>query len=390
MNAPQNALQQAIMQNAVNRAAILDNAMPMRQPLQTQTVVAAVSSSNNVLTFQPRLTGLLTGFLIEVNGTLTNGGAGAATRTGFGAANAISRIQFIDLQNQTRHNSSGRHFALLNSAKLGRAFGGAVAPNLPFNVGNVYTVQSVASSLDASGGSAPSSAIRMMYYVPISYSQTDLRGAIYAQVINATMNLQITLNPTPSVTTTDPLNAIYSGANTSVTWAAGATVKVTQLYYDQLPRANGGPILPLVDLSTMYMIQDSMFGQPVVNSDNQYPYANFRTYLSTFATFDNAGTYNTGSDISYWALQYANLTRQFELTPQMVALWTRNQQGYDTPPGCYYFDHRDYPISTANYGNCELILRPSSVTSNAQVDIGWEMFAQQQAIVSASSLPANS
>lgn len=375
-----NAMAQAIGQNYANRRAIVENCMPMMQPLQTQSIAGTVTTSNSVLTFQPRLTGLLLGFLVEVNATVNNAGAATANRTNGGAANVLSRIQFTDLQNQTRVNTNGYHLAMLNSIKNTRGYGGAVAPNLPFNVGNVFTVNSLASTIAQNA----TPALRQFFYVPIAYSPQDLTGAIYAQVINATMQLQLTINVAPGTASADSLFAIYTGATAagSITLSA-VSVTVTTFYYNQ-PTA-----LPLVDISRSYLIQDTIANAAIVaNQDISIPYSNFRTYFSTFAIYDNAGVFNTGSDVNYWALQYANLLRQFQLNPETVALLTRNAVGYDMPPGLYYFDHRSFPISTANYGNCELVLNAAAATSGAFVGTWYEMVAQENSIITASSLPS--
>jgi hypothetical protein len=54
----------------------------------------------------------------------------------------------------------------------------------------------------------------MNYFIPLAYSSNDLRGAVYTNVVNATQNLQITINKTPFVLATDPTNAVYSGNGT--------------------------------------------------------------------------------------------------------------------------------------------------------------------------------
>lgn len=375
-------IQEVIRNNAIIRRAVVDQAMPMSQPLPPQSVSGTITANNNIVTFTPKLTGLLVGFLVEVNCTVRNAGASNASRSNFGAANFVDRIQFTDPYNFTRHNSKGYHFAMLNSAKLGGAWGGAYAPNLPYNVGNINTVQSLAATINAGATQAG----KFLYFVPVAYSWDDLRGAIFSQVINATMTLQIQLNANAGYTTGDQINAVAGGANTTVT-LENATITVTQLYYDQLPTQNGKPLLPVADLSETYMLNDTTWSPLVANQDNTWPYANFRTFLSTFAVFDNAGTFNTGSDVDYWALQYANGLRQFQMNPATVQAFTRNQIGFDYPPGVYYIDHRNFPISTLNYGNCELVLRPSSVTAGAFVQVLYEQFARQNAIVAASSLP---
>jgi hypothetical protein len=377
-------VQSAIQNNMRNRLAVVQNAMPMMQPLQTQTI-SALNSSNNVLTFQPRLTGLIVGFLVEVNGTYTNAGANVGNRTNGGALNSVSRIAFTDLNNYTRVNTNGYHLGLLNNVKNTRGFGGAVAPNLPYNVGNVWNVNSLPATIAASGGTA---ALRQFFYVPVAYSAQDLTGAVNAQVVNATMQLQITLNAAPGAVATDPLFKVYNGlvAASDLTMS-NISVSVTTLYYNTATPRGGNFPLPMVDLSRAYLVQDQVANLTVVaNQDCAAPFANARTYYSTFAVYDNNGVFNTGSDMTYLKLQYANLLAQWQLNPQTVALLTRNAVGFDMPPGIYYIDHRSYPISTQSWGNAELDINPSSVTAGAFLGTWYEMVANENTIIQASSL----
>jgi hypothetical protein len=377
-------VQAAIQSNLANRMAIVQNAMPMMQPLQTQQIAGTVTASNNQLTFQPRLTGLIVGFLVEVNATLTNAGAATANRTDGGALNIIKRVTFTDLNNYTRINTNGYHLGLLNNVKNTRGYGGAVAPNLPYNVGNVWTVNSLAATI----ANAATPALRQFFYVPVAYSPQDLTGAIYAQVVNATMQLQITINEAPGVVATDPLFAVYSGATAanSITTSA-VSVSVTTLYYNTATPRGGKFPLPMVDLARAYLVQDQVANMTVVaNADCAAPYANARTYYSTFAVYDNNGVFNIGTDVTYFKLQYANLLAQWQLNPQTIALLARNSVGFDMPPGVYYFDHRSYPISTQAWGNCELDINPSAVTAGAFLGTWYEMVAQENTIIQASSL----
>lgn len=377
-------VQAEIQNNLRNRMAIVQNAMPMMQPLGTQSISGTVTASNNQLTFQPRLTGLIVGFLVEVNCTLTNAGAATANRTNGGALNILKRIAFTDLNNYTRINTNGYHLGLLNNVKNTRGYGGAVAPNLPYNVGNVWTVNSLASTI--ANGATP--ALRQFFYVPVAYSPQDLTGAIYAQVVNATMQLQLTINEAPGVVATDPLFAVYSGAtaSTSIT-TSNVSVTVTTLYYNTATPRGGRFPLPMVDLSRAYLVQDQIANMTVVaNNDCAAAFANARTFYSTFGVYDNNGTFNTGSDVTYFKLQYANLLAQWQLNPQTIALLARNAVGFDMPPGVYYFDHRSYPISTQAWGNCELDINPSSVTAGAFLGVWYEMVAQENTIIQASSL----
>lgn len=372
-------LQQVNMQA---RMAVLANAVQMIQQISSQSVTP---SAQNILNIPPRNVGLIQGFIIEVNGTMNNPGGGAAAITQFGAANVLSNITFQDLNNQIRINTPGWHMALLNSAKQGFGYGGAYSPNLPINFGNNWTVQSA----PAAPAAAADAAVRMIYYVPLAYTADDLRGAIYASVTNATMNLQLTINPTPGVAAGDATLAVYSGQ--AVTWKAATQVTVTvyQVYLDQIPRGQDGTvILPPLDLNTIYQLQQTTLTGMAVGTDFPYAYANYRDFLSTIAVYDNAGTLNVGSDINYWSLVSANFTQLFKYTPEIAALFARSVFMADPPKGVYYFDHRRRPINTQQFGNMELNLNASAVTAGATLLVATEAFAQIQTLQGASSLSA--
>lgn len=366
------------------QAAIRANGVEMFQQISSQTVTP---SSQNVLNIVPQNVGLIRGFVVVVSGTLVNAGASNGTRTQFGAANALTNVQFNDLQNNVRINTTGAHLAMLASAKNGFGFGGAYAPNLPYNIGNNNTVQSLASSITSGGGTA---ALQQMYYIPLAYSADDLRGAIYAGVVQATMNLQLTINPTPGVTTGDPVSAIFSGANTTTTWQSGVTVTVYQVYIDQLPLAqDGSVILPPRALAHIYDIKSTTISGLTAGQDFSIQYPNLRSFLSTFLLYDNAGVFNTGSDINYFALQSANFTNIFKYPPSIAALNARQAIMADFPNGLYYFDTRKKPISTIQYGNMSLVVNPAAVTTGANVQMWYESFAITNNISQAGSLPTS-
>lgn len=362
--------QQMMQMNSLQRAAVLANAIEMKQQISSQSVVP---SAQSVVNIAPRNVGLIKGFIVEVTGTLRNGATDGCTRTGFGTANLIRNFQFTDLNNNVRINASGRSIALLNSARQGWVYGGAYAPNVAMGYGNNWNVNQGAASA-AADTDIP---VRQIYYVPLAYSGSDLRGSIYAAVVNATMNLQITINTTPFVAATDPLNAVYSG-NALGGWKAATAVTITvyQVYLDQLPTQNGGPILPIMDLNTIYEIKETALTGVTAAQDFPISYANFRDFLSTIAIFDNAGVYNVGSDINYWSLTSANFTNLFKLAPEIVALEARQTYMADPPAGCYYFSHRDRPINTISYGNMELNLNAITATAGCSVIVTFEAFAQ--------------
>lgn len=369
-----------VLENAQARAIVSGSAVKMVQNIYSGSVSAA---NNPVLNIAPRNVGLLLGFIVEVSGTVLNTAAAAIDRTGLGSANILKNITFTDLNNVQRINTSGAHVALLNSARQGFGFGGAYAPNLPMAFGNNWTPFAAPSNIAAG---ANNGTVRHSFYVPLAYSQSDLRGSIYAAVVNATMNLQLTLNAAPAVAAgSDPLNAIYTG-NAAAAWSGNHTINVYQVYLDQLPSANGVPILPMLDLNTIYDLKNTVQSGLSVGQDFPVAYANFRQFLSTMPIFDNGGTFNSGSDVNYFALQAANSTQLFKLSPNIAALQARQTFMADPPPGVYYFDHRDKPIDTITFGNMELVVNASQVNANAQLVMCYEAFQQVSQIPAASSL----
>lgn len=374
-----NSAATAFQANAAARNAILVQSVERVQNIFSTTVNAA---NQNVLNIAPRNVGLIKGFIVRVDVNVTNGATNAANLTKFGPANALSQIVFTDLQNNTRIQTSGLHMHLLNTAKALRPFGLVNAFNAsPIAYGNNWSVMSAPATLAANAAGV----VTMYYYVPLAYSAQDLRGAVYAGVVNATMNLQLTINTAAFAATGDATLAMYSGNTGTV---GNVTVNIYQHYLDQLPVGQNGPLLPLMDLATFYDLKQVVVNSITANQDYPIPYANYRSFLSTYFIYDNGGVLNNGTDLNYIALQSANFTQLFKLTPNELALFSRLKFGADFPSGTYYVDHRNKPINTNQYGNMELVLNASSAATTAQVIVGYEAFGQVALMNQAGSLPA--
>lgn len=377
--ATQNTVQDQINANAMARQLILANGVDRLQSIFSQTVNGA---NQPVVNVTPRNVGLIKGFFVDITATLTNGATNTANLTKFGPANILQQITFTDLQNNTRIQTAGWHMHLLNTARANRPFGMAqTLSSAPVAYGNNFDEISASATLAANAAGT----VKMRYYVPLAYSSSDLRGAVFANVVNATMQLQLTLNSTPFVSSGDATLAVYSG-NTGA--LGNVTIDVYQHYIDQLPTTSAGYVLPLMDLSTFYDIKNTSVNGLTVGQDYPIPYANYRSFLSTFFIFDNGGTLSAGTDLNYIALQSANFTNIFKTTPIDLAMLARVAIGTDYPNGTYYISHRNKPINTNQYGNIELVLNPSTVNSNAQVLVGYEALGQIQIMSQAGSLPA--
>jgi P3 major capsid protein len=396
-NTPQQSTQSALQlyqqqqaQNSAARAALLAQAIMMKQPIYS---ITSTPSLTPIVTVSPRFVGLGLGWWVEVIATFTNSGSTAATpSTSFSAANVLSQIQFNDLSAQTRIQTTGWHLETINTAKSKRVYGNATVATTGFDTpipyGSNYNVISMTPSISGSGGTGT---VRMIYWVPLSYTDRDLRGSIWLGVNNATAQLLLTLNPTPFVVNTaDTTNAVYTGASTAAAALTSYTINVTQVYYDQVPFGAQGPALPAQDISTVYQLLNTAFPNVTQAIDFGMGLTNYRQFLSQVAIYNNNGTTGrANNDVNYWALQSANFTNVWKLTDSLVALNTRNILGADTPLGVRYFPSRQKPLATNQYGNLQLIINASSASAGAIVQIGYEFFAMIQTITQAGSIGPN-
>lgn len=372
--------------NANQRGAVLNSAIDQSLQIYSSTLTAnaAGGAVGSVLNIPLRNVGLVKKFTVLITARVKQNAAETLTLTRLGPANFFSNILLTDLQNQTRINTTGWHLHNVASARAMSAFGAAFTNDSPTSIGNNWPVIQAPTTITTQ------QTVYMAYEIPVSYSDTDLRGAIYANVLNATWNLALTVNPNLIVASNgNPVQAMYQSSTTGDRGSlVSYDIEVYQHFLDQLPLdQNGQVIVPMLDTSTMYRLENTVQTGLVANQEQAVPYANFRQFLSTFALYDNAGVLNAGSDMSYFGLQTANTTNIFKMTPRAIALQTRRRMGDDFPPGMYYFDHRNRPITTSAFGNVQLTFTPTVVTSSqSQLLMGYEYFAQMNVLTQAGSI----
>ena len=388
----------------------------MLQSIYSQTVTPANSPT---ITVQPRNVGLINGFWVKVVATVANASGETANLTDFGPANVLSQIQFNDLSNNTRIQTTGWHIAFINSWKSRRAFlsaligtggtntglqttGIAAAEDDPINFGSNWTLNSAPATITTGN----SGTVTMWYWIPLAYNpdnpqSPDLRGAVYANVVNATMQLFLSFcgsfgSSVCAANGADSTSSMYvqaaGGGTASLVTLSSATVTVYQDYWDQIPTGPQGLLLPILDLSTIYELKFTQVNNMTAGIDYPYQYANFRDFLSTIAVYVNngsTGARGVGADVNYWALQSANFTNIWKVEPALIAGMTRNHIGLDMPPGVYFFDSRTKPISTTQYGNMQLILNASAASNNPYEFVAVEDFAIVQQLSMAGSLAAS-
>jgi P3 major capsid protein len=403
------AAQAAAQANAAARGAVLGNSIEALALIFSQSAINPASQS--VVNVTPRNVGLIRGFYVHIGAVFTTGITTTLNKTTMGPANLLSLVTFNDLSNQQRINCQGWYLPFLDSQRRrNQSFSAELATGVPASAASgtdtpLGMSASFTSNFASSGINtpimscpatiAPSQAnqtIDMWYYIPISYTDRDLRGAIYAGVVNSVMNLQLTFNNASFqvASTADPTLAVFQStgavnALTAQTWS----VEVYQDFLDQLPFSSQGPILPFQDLSWSYLLNTTFFTGMTVGGDYPIPFPNFRNIQSVTVGYDNGGSMNGGTDINTLSLQSANYTNIFKVSPAMAAILTRNIMHVDMPKGLYYFDFRRKPLSTVQYGNLNLIVNPATVTSTlgaSQFIVGFEQLAMQNQVVGAGSM----
>lgn len=396
MSAPQQQQMNPVQQNLAIRQAIIYGgfgqppAVNLWQALNPQ--VAAGTAPGSVLTVQLRNVGLVKRLLVKITATVTAGAVSAQNLTALGLANLVSNFTFTDLANNTRINTTGWHLVALSSVKRRRVWGSAATTDTPLGYGNIYNRTVFAPSSIAALGSSP---IVMYYEVPFAFSDHDLRGIIFSDVTQAQMQLAITLNPGMFVASgADATSAMYQSAGADLATLSNVTLQVFQNYLDQGPMGKNPqsgqlvPLLPALDIGTAYMLNNTNTPLPVVNTDNGVAFTNARQFQSLTFIYDNAGTLNIGTDVNSFAVMSANLVPIIRYDPITAALFGRNTIGDDFPRGMYYFDFRDRPIDTNQYGNMVFIFNPSSVSgASATGLIGWESFGFIGLVNQGGSLP---
>jgi hypothetical protein len=383
--------------NALQRQAVLASSVNMTQAIYSAQVNPATTP---VLQVQPRNVGFIKRFTVKFSATATNSdGSVDATLTDLGLANFFQNVQFTDLNNNQRINTFGWHLSLLNTIRHRKPFGtgwtalqdaastsaGTYANQMSKYGDNFLVVQAPATLVHGSGGHT----IQGYLDIPLTYSDDDLRGGIYANVVNAVMQLQLAFNPQFAVGAgVDSTYAVYKGtANVAL---SNVQITIYQEYLDQLPQGQNGVILPNLDISTIYEMKVSQFQNIPSGQDFPVQFANFRDFLSTFAIFNHDSSADSGrtpgTDLNYLALQAANFTNFWKLDPITQTQRTREILSLDFPVGVYYQSYRRKPVSTVQYGNVELVVNPSNSTTSSYLLIGWEDMALINTLTQAGSL----
>jgi P3 major capsid protein len=380
------AARQLILRGGVAAGKYFPPAIDVWQPQNPQ--LPSSPGPGTVLTFQLRNVGLVKRVVVRFKATVTAGAASVQNLTKWGLANFISNVIFTDLGNNQRINTTGWHLTAVSCAKRRGVFGAAYVTDTPLGYGNNNNRTMFAPATIAANASTE---IDFQLEIPFTKNDIDLRGAIFGEVTQAVMQLQLTLNPLMFVSSTaDATLSVYQSAGADLASLSGLQVQMFQNYLDQLPRVGANPILPALDLGTAYLLNNTSSGLPVVNQDNSAAFTNSRVFESVTFAYNNNGTLNVnGSDLTYVQLQSANFTNILNLDGRMLALMERNIIGDDFPAAMHYLSFAHRPIDTNQFGNMTLVVQPNSVGgSGAVIYYGWEAYGVIGLVNQGGSIPS--
>lgn len=371
--AQQQALQnqQALAANLQARNFLLSQAFDVKQQVDSQTFVP---SARNVYDVSGTNVGIVKGFVLKVVAKIKNNSATEeASLTSFGPANLLKQVTYYDPNNQRHIETSGWHIALVNTIKGQKPFGSSTPTDSPIKYGDNYDIIDAPATI-AAGASAT---VVMHYWIPLAYSDTDLSGAVFANVAQSKqrLRLEFATDATAFVATSEnELEAVYVSGDADLTMEE-ISYTCYQHYLDQLPMNNGQYIVPSIDLSTIYLLENTVQAGLTPNADFAVQYGNLYRYLSTIAIFDNGGVLaNRGADVNYLAQRTANFSDYRKASPDTWNLETRKLIGTDLPPSVYLAENRNRPIYTLQTGNQTFVLNPKTVNQNARLILAYESF----------------
>lgn len=375
---PQQQQQNLMMANMQARQAVLQNAFPVVTQVDSQTFDPA---SRNQYDISGTNVGIVTGFTLQVKARIKNNHATeSVTLTDLNVANLLQRVEYYDPNNQRHIATDGWHIALVNTVKGQKPFGGVGVTDTPIKYGDNYKIIDAAETI-AAGASAD---VIFYYWIPLAYSDIDLTGAVFANVAQSKQRLHVefaTNSTAFAAADGDKFKAIYAGGGSSACVIEQMSYACYQHYFDQLPSMNGAYIVPQLDLSTLYLLENSVVSGMTPNTDFQIQYGNLYRYLSTVVAFDNGGVFNAGSDINHLGLQTANYAFYRKSDPETWNLVTRKLLNTDLPKGIYLSESRAKPIYTLATGNQTFILNAKTVAQNARAYFATESFVTATTLV---------
>lgn len=355
-------LSKAIQQNLAARQALLQTSPSFTKDLGIYSG-QALGGTARIKLYN---VGIVTGLLIRVSGNVTIGAATASVSPQ-GPFNMINRIRLTDFDGTDRVSCTGPELFALNSMRAREYWGYQNEAGAPTVLSNPVVPTAMAAN----------QAFSFFLRVPLAYDpDSDLRGALLAQVTNGEVYLTIDWNSL--LVSNGNADAPYNGgaSTTVVLGSLGLNVQVWQEYL--VPQAIGSAVpLPQLDLLTVYEINGALKSSDnlAANTEKLVNLPNVRQVIGSYLYYVNGGVMNPGTDVGRLRVLANGNNVITEQSADAHLLRVREWLGGDLRAGMYPFMFRRKPIETSLFGNVQIGFTPSAVSAgNTYLGIMHESF----------------
>lgn len=359
----------AMTQNLTDRHTLLATA----QRVIKKTGFFGPYSAGGRLRQQMINIGILRGVYLHVTATVNNTAAAGSGDTVIPTTkapyNLLSNVSIIDYSGTRRINASGYQIWCIESIKKAKPLGIYVPGNQSYQSPGLpaYSVPTVPTP-----AAAASATLEFLLYVPVAYERnTNLAGALPMQAINGQAFVEVEFNNAPFGTDTDAVYTTSAGGSGTIT---DINVSVYQDVLSPTQFNGSSPIVPLLDLSTVYELNGTLTTTSDINAGQEklINYPNDRTIYSTLIEFVNGGLMQSGNLSRIRQIVNAN-SYPIDISEKIYAQIVRDGVGFDLPEGTYYLSDRHVPIDSVVYGNYQWGLTPIAVSAgNTKMNVCFE------------------
>jgi hypothetical protein len=350
---------QVAAQNNLARQILIGQGLHMIKQLQPVTSSALGGSIRVPLERMGVMTGIFLDVTIPVNITA------AATPSEFAPYNFFPQVTYTDYAGLQRVITNGYQLHALNCWRS-RSF-----PNNSQKMAGFITGETgINTNILYLPTAAAQNSIQFSLYIPIAYDPTsDLRGAVLSQTIYG--DHYVTLQLPNQFVGSDALANVYTAGTVALGSQNSGQISVTayqQYIMPQVMDATGQPIVPMIDLSTIYAIEGGYNDSSNITT-GQPKYINWvnnRAVMSALHIFDNGGTpVLNETDVNKITLLGNSNTNIREMSPRYLRNQMRSILGADLPSGVYMIGSRAQPITTQLYGNVQTKFDIATANSGA-------------------------
>lgn len=312
--------------------------------------------------------GLLTGLWVKVKAdvSLATGTAAVYKLGPKGFWALLPRVRMQDFDGSDRVSATGWQLRVLNAVRGVEAYSRVMAVDVSSTVkpAGALNHPDVPTSTGAQ-------TITGWIYVPIAFNpRNDLRGMILAQTGVGELYAHFDIASALFGTDDTVVYQANGGSGHSVTLTSLDITTYQEFYLPQ--NVEGVVPIPPLDTLTVYELNGAWTTSDniAVNSEKLISIPNARSLHGIYYDYVDNGNF---TDISeHRVIANGNSVIREYLSVDVKEIEQRWKLGYDLPDGNYFIDSADVPIQTNLFGNIQLGVKPSAVTSNSKVEVMFE------------------